>query len=103
MNAALKLKICSRLILIRINHPSLYSCFISNTSFFDFCLFSTFHTPTLVSSMALMLTFQVVNSRRESDAGVYWCEAKNDWGIARSRNATLLVAGELVISLFYNS
>lgn len=37
---------------------------------------------------------QVVNSRRESDAGIYWCEAKNELGVARSRNATLQVAGE---------
>ncbi|EDS33607.1 conserved hypothetical protein [Culex quinquefasciatus] len=37
---------------------------------------------------------KVVNSRRESDAGVYWCEAKNENGVARSRNATLQVAGE---------
>ncbi|XP_039438865.1 protein sax-3-like [Culex pipiens pallens] len=35
---------------------------------------------------------KVVNSRRESDAGVYWCEAKNENGVARSRNATLQVA-----------
>ncbi|EAT41462.1 AAEL006901-PA [Aedes aegypti] len=35
---------------------------------------------------------KVVNSRRESDAGVYWCEAHNENGVARSRNATLQVA-----------
>lgn len=41
---------------------------------------------------------KVVNSRRETDAGVYWCEARNELGVARSRNATLQVAGELNIS-----
>ncbi|CRK93235.1 CLUMA_CG006779, isoform A [Clunio marinus] len=34
----------------------------------------------------------VVHSRRDSDAGVYWCEAKNELGVARSQNATLKVA-----------
>jgi len=42
----------------------------------------------------MFIVTQVVNSRRESDAGVYWCEAKNEFGIFRSRNATLQVAGE---------
>ncbi|XP_055539086.1 roundabout homolog 2-like [Wyeomyia smithii] len=35
---------------------------------------------------------KVVHSRRESDAGVYWCEARNELGVARSRNATLQVS-----------
>lgn len=37
---------------------------------------------------------KVVHSRSKSDAGVYWCEAKNELGTARSRNATLQVAGK---------
>uniref|UniRef100_A0A182PK71 Roundabout n=1 Tax=Anopheles epiroticus TaxID=199890 RepID=A0A182PK71_9DIPT len=35
---------------------------------------------------------KVVHSRRETDAGVYWCEATNELGIARSHNATLQVS-----------
>ncbi|XP_055598620.1 roundabout homolog 1-like [Uranotaenia lowii] len=35
---------------------------------------------------------KVLHSRRESDAGVYYCEAKNELGVARSRNATLKVS-----------
>jgi roundabout, axon guidance receptor 2 len=34
----------------------------------------------------------VTHSRRDSDSGVYWCEAKNELGVVRSRNATLRVA-----------
>ncbi|KAJ8953601.1 hypothetical protein NQ318_003025 [Aromia moschata] len=36
---------------------------------------------------------RVAQSRKETDAGVYWCEAANALGKARSRNATLTVAG----------
>ncbi|XP_063916854.1 roundabout homolog 1-like [Zophobas morio] len=35
---------------------------------------------------------RMVQSRKESDTGVYWCEATNALGKARSRNATLTVA-----------
>ena len=36
---------------------------------------------------------RAVQSRKSDDAGVYYCEAENEEGRARSRNATLIVAG----------
>lgn len=36
--------------------------------------------------------FRVVHGRKESDAGLYWCTARNSQGSSRSRNATLTVA-----------
>lgn len=37
---------------------------------------------------------RATHGRAHSDAGVYWCEATNPYGTARSRNATLHVAGK---------
>lgn len=37
---------------------------------------------------------RVAHGRKDSDSGVYWCVAHNKVGVARSRNATLDVAGE---------
>lgn len=39
-----------------------------------------------------LLLLAVSNTRRENDSGVYYCEARNDRGSAKSRNATLKVA-----------
>lgn len=50
----------------------------------------TGHQMLLPSGNLFFLS--VAHSRRDSDAGVYWCEAKNELGIARSQNATLRVA-----------
>ena len=37
---------------------------------------------------------RVIQTKREQDGGVYWCEARNEVGQARSRNATLDVASK---------
>jgi hypothetical protein len=39
-----------------------------------------------------LLLLSVTYSRRDTDGGVYWCEARNDLGVERSRNASLRIA-----------
>ena len=43
---------------------------------------------------------RVIQSKKEQDGGIYWCEATNKIGTARSRNATLEVAGRNICYVF---
>ena len=42
---------------------------------------------------------RVIQNKKEHDGGIYWCEASNKVGSARSKNATLEVAGNSTIIL----
>ncbi|EEC04079.1 conserved hypothetical protein [Ixodes scapularis] len=42
----------------------------------------------------------VQHSRRDQDTGLYWCTATNALGVARSRNASVELAGKLHHPLF---
>ena len=46
---------------------------------------------------------RVIQNKKEHDGGVYWCEATNKVGSAKSKNATLEVAGKQTQSLLDNA
>ena len=46
---------------------------------------------------------RAVHSRKEYDGGVYWCQASNEFGTVKSRNATLTIAGIIIIRDFLSS
>ena len=41
-----------------------------------------------------LFILRVLQNKRTDDAGVYWCLAENKFGEARSRNASLEIAGK---------
>ena len=63
----------------------------SNDAFMDF-LQMLVHLDNIKQFIAIL--FDLYNPLQ--DSGVYFCEARNGAGKARSRNATLKVAGECV-------
>ena len=51
-----------------------------------------------IHTRALYCFHQIMQNRLQlQDSGVYFCEARNGAGKARSRNATLKVAGEIIL------
>lgn len=57
------------------------------------------HSLNFVIQLFSLILIYHPNKAVKNDGGVYWCEAKNELGVVRSRNATLQVAGEF--NLFY--